>query len=392
VATGEAATAFILDDAHALLRDVIEKVCSETADNATRNGHGEWHRPIWHKLAELDVLGAPLPTAAHGGGGGPIELMVIMLAMGKHLATVPYIATIACAGQLLAQVGSPSQIQGRLRQIIAGEHTTALCALEQGDRGELSRIKTTATPHRGGYRITGKKSAVLGADQCDSMLVVAELADSPGRHAAFFVTPDAAGVGCEHRSTLDGGRAAEIYLNDVFVGAEDSLGAPEGISEQIEAMYDLAVVGLCAQACGSIEAMFWSTVDYVRTREQFGQPVGRFQVVQHRIVDMGGLLEQATAITHWAAASFGMSTSTRRRAVAAAKAYVGRAGRTVAQEAVQLHGAIGTTRELALSRHLRRIEIFNTRFGTSSDHATRFLNEFASTPLGFESDRVVAVG
>jgi alkylation response protein AidB-like acyl-CoA dehydrogenase len=386
------ASAFKLDASHDLLREVVEKVCAEFAGGAVGFGDGDWRRQIWQTLAELDVLGATLPSAAHGGGGGPIELMVIMQAIGKHLATVPYVSTIVCAGQLLAGVGSAAQVDDLLSRIIAGQHTVAFCALEEGDHGQVTRVATKAVPRGGGYDITGRKSAVLAADQCDSLLVVAELADAPGRYGAFFVDPDAAGVVSEHRRTIDGLTAAEISLTNVFVDVDSSLAPAEGISEQLEAVYDLAVVGLCAEACGSIEAVFESTVEYVKTREQFGQPLGRFQVVRHRIVDMAGRLELATAITHWAAASFDLSASTRRRAVAAAKAYVGRAARNVAQNAVQLHGAIGTTDELALTRHLRRIEVFNTQFGTPQDHVRRYLDVFETTPLGFQADEPVTIG
>jgi alkylation response protein AidB-like acyl-CoA dehydrogenase len=389
VATESAAEAFVLESSHDLLREIVEKVCSDAANRAL--GDEDVRRHIWRALADLDVLGAPLPTDVHGGGGGPVELMVIMHAIGKHLAALPYIPTIVCAGQLIADVGSEAQIDGLLTPIIAGQHTVAFCAFEQGDRGQVTRLTTKAVPDRGGYRITGTKLAVIGADQCDSLLVVAELADRPGQYAAFFVNPDAPGVICEHRRTIDGLAAAEISLTDVYVDLDARLGPAEGISEQLECVYDLAAMGLCAEACGSLEAVFESTVEYVKTREQFGQPVATFQVVQHRIVDMGGLLEQATAITHWAASSFGLSVSTRRRAVAAAKAYVGKAARTVTQSAVQLHGAIGTTDELALSRHLRRIEVFNTQFGTEHDSVRRYMAAFDTSPLASQTDERVAV-
>lgn len=379
--TWHATAALKLDASHDLLREVVEKVCAESPAGAAGFTDRDRRVQIWQALADLDVLGAPLPDAVRGGGGGPVELMVIMHALGKHLAPIPYVSTIVCAGELLTRAGSAAQIADLMPRIVGGQHTVAFCVFEEGDRGEVARIATRALPGGGGHYITGRKSAVPAADQCDSLLVVAELANAPGHFGAFFVNPDADGVVCEHRRTIDGATAAEISLNDVFVDVGSSLIPAGGIAEDLDAVSDLAVVGLCAQACGSIEALFESTVEYVKTREQFGTPLAQFQVVRHRIVDMAVRLEQATAITHRAAAGFDLSASSRRRAVAAAKVYVGRAARAVAQEAVQLHGAIGTTDELMLTHHFRRIEIFNSQFGTPHDHVRRYLDVFDTMPL-----------
>jgi alkylation response protein AidB-like acyl-CoA dehydrogenase len=380
---------FELDESHALLRDMVESVCVDASERIARIGD-DGRRDVWQKLGELDVLGAPLPTNVGGGGGGPVDMMVIMQALGKHLMTVPYVSTIACAAQLLAESGSEAQIEKYLSSLISGESTVAFCAFEEGDRGQVTGVKTTATLDRGGYRIDGGKSAVLGADRCDSLLVVAELRNVPGEYAAFFVAPDAPGVVSRHRRTIDGSTASEISFDGVFVPTRDCLGS-NGIREQLELVYDLAVIGMCAEACGSMDAMIQATIDYVGAREQFGQPVGRFQVVQHRVVDMHVLFEQATAVTHWAALSLGLPRAERRRPVAAAKAYVGGASRKVAQSAVQLHGAIGTTDELALSRHLRRIEVFNTQFGATGDHVNSYLSALDMTPLRLKTGIPTAV-
>jgi alkylation response protein AidB-like acyl-CoA dehydrogenase len=222
-----------------------------------------------------------------------------------------------------------------------------------------------------GYRLTGRKTMVVGAAWCDHSLVVARLAET--RELAAFIVPQGAPhMTAHHRRLVDGSRASEIIFDDLFVPEAACIGTHGGITEEIERSVDEAIVALCAEASGSIDALLTSTVAYAKTRRQFGQPIGKFQALQHRMVDMLIAREQSLSITHSAALCLDGETATRQRAVSAAKAHVGRLGRLAAQAAVQIHGGIGTTDELDVSHHFRRIEVLGLQFGTIDDHVRRY--------------------
>jgi alkylation response protein AidB-like acyl-CoA dehydrogenase len=366
---------FQLSEDQTLLHDMVDRLASEQHDFRIRRLAIEsatgWHAPFWHQLAELGVLGAPVPEQFGGLAGGSIAVMLIMQAFGRRLVISPYIPTVVCAAGLLARAGSEAQRNEHLPKIVAGERIFAFACSEPGDLGDLSRTQTSAVRIGSGYRLTGRKTLVVGAAWCDRFIVVAKLAETQ-ELAAFIVPHGAPNMTARQRRLVDGSRASEIMLNELFVPEADCIGGRGGITRDIEQTVDEAIVALCADATGSIDALLTSTVAYAKTRRQFGQPIGKFQVLQHRMVDMLIAREQSVSITHRAALCLESETATRQRAVSAAKAHVGRLGRFVAQAAVQIHGGIGTTEELDVSHHFRRIELLDLQFGTIDDHVRRY--------------------
>jgi len=366
---------FKLSEDQSLLHDMVDRVALEKHDfrvrrKAIQSAIG-WHPPFWHQLAELGVLGAPVPESLGGSAGGGVAVMLIMRAFGRRLVISPYIPTVVCAAGLLTRAGSDAQRSEHLPKILAGERIFAFACSEASDLGDAARMRTTAVRESSGYRLSGGKTLVVGAAWCDHLIVVAKLAATQ-ELAAFIVPQSAPNMTARDRRLVDGSRASEIAFEGLYVPEADRIGAQRNITEEIERSIDEAIVALCADASGSIDALLTSTIAYTKNRHQFGQPIGKFQVLQHRMVDMLIAREQSTSITHRAALSLDSEPITRRRAVSAAKAHVGRLARFVAQAAVQIHGGIGTTDELDVSHHFRKIELFELLFGTSDDHVRRY--------------------
>jgi alkylation response protein AidB-like acyl-CoA dehydrogenase len=366
---------FKLSEDQSLLHDMVDRVALEKHDFQTRRSAIEsamgWHPPFWHQLAELGVLGAPVPESLGGSAGGNIAVMLIMRAFGRRLVISPYIPTIVCAAGLLGRAGSRAQCDEHLPRILAGERIFAFACSEAGDHGDPARMRTKALRDASGYRLSGGKTLVVGAPWSDHMVIVARLAETR-ELAAFIVPSDAPNMTARHRRLVDGSRGSEIAFEGLFVPEANRIGAGRDITEEIGRSMDEAIVALCADASGSIDALLTSTVAYAKTRHQFGQPIGKFQALRHRMVDMLIAREQSFAITHRAALSLDGEPMNRRRAVSAAKAHVGRLGRFAAQAAVQIHGGIGTMEELDVSHHFRRIELLDLQFGTVDDHARRY--------------------
>jgi alkylation response protein AidB-like acyl-CoA dehydrogenase len=370
---------FRLTEDHRLLAETVERLVREQYGFEVRRAaiasEAGWNREFWAQLAELGILGAPLPEQAGGLGGAALATMLVMRAFGAGLVVAPYLSTIVCAATLIARVGSSAQRQSHLPAIIRGEQIFAFACGEAGDRGILRNIRTTAVRDGSRYRITGRKALVIGAPWADWIIVIAHLAGArtaPGMLGAFIVSPQAKGLTARPARTIDGGLASEITLEDVTVGAESLLGPANGVSSEIEQVVDEAIVALCAEASGAVDALLTLTVEYSKVRKQFGQPIGSFQVLQHRMVDMLVGREQADAIVHRASLCLSADTRTRQQAASACKAQVGRIGTQVAQAAVQTHGGIGTTEEAAVSHYFRRLAVINMQFGSVDDHVTRY--------------------
>jgi alkylation response protein AidB-like acyl-CoA dehydrogenase len=377
---------FKLTEDQSLLHDMVDRAALEQHDfrirrSAIQSAAG-WHRPFWRQLAELGVLGAPIPEALGGSAGGSISVMLIMRVFGRRLVISPYIPTVVCAAGLLARAGTEAQRNEHLPKILAGERIFAFACSEAGDHGDAARMQMTAVRSASGYRLSGGKTLVVGAAWSDQLVVIAKLAETQ-ELAAFIVPQGASNMTARHRRLIDGSRASEITFEGLFVPEAGRIGVRRNISQEIERSIDEAVVALCAEASGSIDALLTSTVAYAKTRHQFGQPLAKFQALQHRMVDMLIAREQSISIIHRAALSLDGEPGTRRRTVSAAKAQVGRLGRFAAQAAVQIHGGIGTTDELDVSHHFRRIELFNLQFGTVDDHVRRYASLLESpTPEG----------
>jgi alkylation response protein AidB-like acyl-CoA dehydrogenase len=327
----------------------------------------------WRQFAELGLLAAPLPEEYGGLGGGALETMIVMKEFGRALVIEPYVATVIVAGGLLARCGTASQREKWLPGIAAGEVVLAFAGAEPNGRYNSAAVATSAKKRGSGYVLNGHKAVVIGAPWADALVVTARTSGGP-RDAAgislFLVDRRAAGVSSRDFPTVDGGRASEITFENVEVPAERLIGAADEGLALIEQAVDEAIIAHCAEAVGLMSALHEQTVAYAKTRKQFGQPIGKFQVLQHRMVDMFVALEQAVSITLMA--TLKRESEERAAAAAAAKVAVGKAARFVGQQAIQIHGGMGMTDELAAGHYFKRLTLFDTLYGSSDHHLGRY--------------------
>ena len=303
-------------------------------------------REAWAHLAEMGIVALPLP-ADHGGfGGGATDLLPVMKALGAGLLVEPYVATAILGAGLVARAGTPEQQASILPAVAEGKMLLAL-ALRDADGAAVK-----ATRGGNGWKLDGKKRVVLHGGQADTLIVTA-LTDAGT--AAFLVRRDAPGVTVRDYRTIDGLRAADVTLAGVQLGADAQVGGGADVSKALRATLDNAAAALCAEAVGVMEQLNALTLDYIKTRQQFGQPIGRFQVLQHRAVDMFISAEQSKSMAYLA----GMRAEAGDSAtVAGAARYVGREARKVAKEAIQLHGGMGVTNELPAAHYAKRANMF----------------------------------
>lgn len=371
---------FTLTDEQRMLRDLVERIAGEqnrSDPSRTMAAIGGFNACFWRELADVGLLAATLPESCGGLDAGPVATMLIMAAFGRHLVLSPYVSTVVWAAALLARAGTQSQQQQYLPPILDGDDIFALGYGEGEDDSDTERIQTVAHRKADGYEIEGQKSLVLGARWSRHLVVVARISDEQADAnratvGAFIAPMDSEGIEARHYQTIDGASASDIRFRKLFVPASARIGGGIDLRDALERIRDEATVALCADATGSMEAALAATVQYARTRKQFGKPIGSFQVLQHRMVDMLLAREQSAAITHRAALALDDALPARHRAVSAAKSLVGRHGRFVMQSAVQIHGGIGTTDELDVSHHFRRIEMFNLQLGTVDHHVQRY--------------------
>lgn len=370
---------FDVSDEQRLLKDSVERLMAdrygfEKRAEYRRSPDG-FSRELWAQYAELGLLGLPFAEADGGFGGGPVETMIVMEAFGRALALEPYLATVVLGGGFLRHGASPEQRAELVPAIASGELRLAFAQLERQSRWDLHDVATTAKRDGSGYVLEGAKGVVIHGDSADRLIVTARTGG--GRRdrrgiGLFLVDANASGVSRRGYPTQDGQRAAEIALDNVRVGPEGVLGDPEDALPVVERVVDEAIAALCAEAVGAMEAMHVETVEYLKTRRQFGVPIGSFQALQHRAVDMFVALEQARSmslfVTMMAADD---DAGERRKAVSAAKVQIGRSGRTVGQGAVQLHGGVGMTMEFKVGHYFKRATMIDQTFGDADHHLAR---------------------
>jgi len=355
------------DTEHALLRSSADKFLSERYDYRTSQKISDsaagWDRVIWHEFADLGWLGLPFAQEDGGSGGGAVELSILMEAFGRHLVVEPYLATVVLGGGLVAALGSAAERQALLPAVIAGDCRLAFAHDDRDTPTEAQR--------RGqGYSLRGAKKLVLGGEIADTLLVSARLGE--GRIGVFVLPAGTHGLTLRGYRMVDGSRAADLDLTGAEVPASALLGGNEDAKGAVAAAIEQAIAALSADAVGAIAAMVKATVDYSKTRVQFGQPIGNFQALQHRMVRIKINEEEARAAALFATLSLDGDAHMRARAVCGAKAKIGRCARFVHQEAIQLHGAIGTTRELPLGAYARRLMAYEILFGATRDHLRRY--------------------
>jgi len=327
-------------------------------------------RAAWKTYADFGILALPFHEDFGGLNGNAVDSMLVMEMLGRGLALEPYVPTVVLCGGLIRDAGSTAQKEALLPAIAGGELLLALAHHEAGGRYGLDRVATTATAAGGGWTLDGAKAVALGAPAADKLIVSAR--DGKGL-SLFLVDAGAAGVTLRAYPTQDGTRAADIRLSGVQVGADALIGSAGGGLASVERAIDYANAALCAEAVGVMSALNEITLEYLKTRKQFGVPIGKFQALQHRMADMVIATEQARSMATLAAVRADSADAAERsRAVAAAKAYVTQSARLVGQQAVQLHGGMGVVDELNVGHYFKRLTMIGLSFGDVDYHLGRF--------------------
>ncbi len=337
----------------------------------------------WAQYADLGLLSLPFPEEFGGLGGNGIDIMLVMEQVGRGLLLEPYMSSIVMCGGLIRDAASEPLERTLLPRIGAGEIKLALACCESGGRYELSRVACSAVPSGGGWRLSGRKTVVLDAPSADYFLVTARIGGDAGERegtsgegqgiALFLVGRESAGVTLFPYATQSGGRAADLRLEGVVLDSGALIGAPQGGLAIVERAVDRGIAALCAEAVGIITALNEATLNYLKTRKQFGVPIGKFQALQHRMADMFIAAEQARSMAVIAAVHADSDDAAeRRRAVSAAKAYIGQAARLVGQQAVQMHGAMGVVDDLIVSHYFKRLTMIDLCLGDTDFHLARF--------------------
>jgi pimeloyl-CoA dehydrogenase small subunit len=367
---------FGLSEEQRLLKDSVERLLADRYDFESRKRFMQsadgWSRELWKQYAELGLLGLPFEEKHGGFGGGPVEIMIVMEAFGRALALEPFVATVLLGGGLVRHAGSEAQRAAILPKVASGDLLLAFAHAERQSRYDLADLLTTAKRDGSGYVLDGAKSLVLFGDSANQLIVSVRLSgvrkDRDGI-GLFLVDAETKGVSRRGYQTNDGQRAAEITLEGVKVGAEAVIGAAGKAFPVIERVVHEAVAALAAEAVGAMTAMHEMTVDYLRTRKQFGVPIGSFQVLQHKAVDMLVAIEQARSIMFFGTMMAAESDAgARRKAMSAVKAQIGRSGHIVGQVGTQLHGGIGMTMEYKGGHYFKRIAMIDTMFGDADHH------------------------
>jgi pimeloyl-CoA dehydrogenase small subunit len=371
---------FSLSDEQSMLKDSIERFVSNDYDFDTRRkimGEDEgFSRAVWKQFAELGWLAVPFDEEDGGFGGGPIELMLVMEQIGRGLIVEPYVPTVVLAGGVLRHAASAAQKEAYLAGIIDGSKLAAFAFAEPQGRFDLADVAVTAKADGDGFVLDGHKAVVLGGPSADFLVVSARTSgdqrDADGI-SLFLVDADAAGVTRRDYPTVDGLRACELMLEGVKVSGDALVGEKDKALPVIEQVIDEATLAVGCEAVGAMEVAYKSTVEYSKQRVQFGQPIGKFQVLQHRMVDMFMEYEQSKSLMYMAAMRLDEGYGDEaKKAVSGFKVQVGKSGRFVGQQAVQLHGGMGMTEELHIGHYFKRLTMIDTLFGNVDFHLKRY--------------------
>ncbi|MBO1077893.1 acyl-CoA dehydrogenase family protein [Roseomonas haemaphysalidis] len=366
---------FNLTEEQRLLKDSIDRFMADRYGDfekrkAYQSGARGYSAALWSGLAELGVLALPFAEDDGGIGGGAVETMIVMEAMGRALAVEPYMASVVLGGGFLRLGGSDALRAALVPQVAEGSLTLAFAQLEPRSRFDLHDVSTTARADGDGFRLDGRKVAVLHGDSAGKLVVSARTAGARrDRDGITLFLVDAAAPGLSRRGmpTQDGLRSAEIDFHDV--PAEAVLGEIGQGLPLMQHVTDVAIAALCAEAVGTLEELQRNTVEYLKARQQFGVAIGSFQALQHRAADMLVAVEQARSMALYAAMMTEEPDPTRRRAaISAAKVQINNSARTVGQEAVQLQGGIAMTWEYKAGHYFKRLAMIEKSFGDTDHH------------------------
>jgi pimeloyl-CoA dehydrogenase small subunit len=362
-----------------MLRDTVAKLVAQQYDFDTRRkvakSDAGWRPEMWSQFAELGLLGASFSEAEGGFGGGAIEAMIISEEFGKGLVIEPYLQTVVIGGNFLRHGGTDAQKEEHIAGLIGGETIFAFAYSEPKSRFDLNDVSTTAKKDGAGYTLNGHKAVVLGAPFATHLIVTARTSggqrDAKGV-SVFIVPKGAKGVTTRDYPTVDGLRASEVYFENVSVGADALVGAADNGLALTEKVVDNAIAALCAEAVGCFKVLNEATISYAKQRKQFGQPIANFQVLQHRMVDMFMAAEQAASMTYMVTLKLDEADKARKQAASAAKVQIGKAGKLVSQDAVQIHGGMGMTDELNVGHFFKRVTMIESQFGNTDWHLRRY--------------------
>ena len=376
---------FDLTDDQRLLSDSVAKLLAGTYSFEQRKAllktPGGWSEALWNQFAELGLLGLPIAEEHGGFGGGPVDVMLLMQAFGRHLVLEPYLATVVLGGTALKLAGDAAQQGEILPEIAAGSLKLAFAHSERQSRYDVADVATTARRDAGGWVLEGAKSVVLHGDSADRLIVSARTAggqDEAMGLSLFLVDAEASGLARRGSALRDGTRAAEVSLSGVRLPAEALLGEVDHALPVIDRVIEAGIAATVAEVIGTCETMQAMTLDYLKTRVQFGKPIGENQALQHRAAEMLIALEQGRSMAMLAAMSVEEpDPAERARAISMAKVGVGQAGRFVSQNAIQLHGGIGMTEEYAVGHFFRRVMVIEHLFGDTATHLDRLADQVA---------------
>lgn len=359
-----------------MLRDAVSRLIRDRNDlknrRALKASNSGFSADNWSALAAMGLLGLPFAEEDGGIGGGAVEKMIVMEAIGHGAALEPYLGTVILAGGALHLGAADPRHRVLIERIAAGEALVAFAHEEAAARYCGSHVATMAEKTASGWRLSGQKTAVLAGNVAEAFIISARISGAPRDEdgiCLFLLPADKPGVSRRDYENFDGTRACVLDLNDVHLEA-DALIGPEGSAwPVIERTIDNGIAAICSEAVGAMDAMLWATVDYLKTRTQFGVTIGTFQVLQHRAAEMYVKLEQARSMAIFAAISAEDDDRlSRRRALAAAKIQINESARFVGQQAVQLHGGVGFTEEVFITHHFRRTTAIERQFGDTEHH------------------------
>ncbi|TWJ08587.1 acyl-CoA dehydrogenase family protein [Altererythrobacter ishigakiensis] len=361
-----------------MVRDGLSRLVREQYGAETRReviaSEAGWRPEIWAQLAELGILGMPFSEEDGGFGGGAIDSMIVMEEFGKGLVVEPFVPTVVCAGGFFKHAGTAAQKEEHIGAIVSGERIYAFAYAEPRGRYDLSDLQTTAKKDGDGYVLNGHKAVVIAAPWASHLIVTARTSggqrDKDGI-SVFVLDKSTDGVVTRDYETVDGRRASEVYFENARVPADALIGEEGGALPLIERVTDEAIAAQCAEACGAMKVANAMTLEYSKQRKQFGVPIGKFQVLQHRMADMFTEYEQSVSMSYLATLKLDASESERKRTVSAAKVRIGQAAHHIGQESIQIHGGNGMTDEYAIGHYFKRLTIFDSEFGNVDHHMKR---------------------
>ncbi len=370
---------FAFTEEQTLLRNMVQRFVQDNYDFESRqkivDSDEGWKKEFWAQFAELGLLAAPFAEDFGGLGGSAIDTMVVMEELGKGMVVEPYLPTVVLGGGFLKHGGSDALKGEVIPQIIEGAAVIAAAYAEPQGRYNLADLTTTAKKDGGAYVLNGHKAVVLGGPWVDKFVVTARTSGGQrdeGGVSVFLVDKGADGLTTRDYPTVDGFRASEVLLDNVKVDEANVIGEVDGGLPLVERVIDEGIAAISAEAIGVMKMLVDDTIEYSRNRKQFGVPIGSFQVLQHRMVDMYLNYEQSVSMTYMVNIKVDEEEAERKKAASAAKVQIGKAGRFIGQDAVQVHGGMGITEELRVGHYFKRMTMIDTQFGNIDHHMKRY--------------------